>query len=82
MTELGHTISQEDESGIRALVGQLFIIGFHGTVPSDDIQTLIRKYKVGAVRLIPCLSLKYFKSLTLRKMLSQRALSNCLAALK
>ena len=28
---------------------QLFIVGFHGDVPSDDIKTLITKHKVGAV---------------------------------
>jgi beta-N-acetylhexosaminidase len=28
---------------------QLFIVGFHGHVPSEDIKTLIQTYKVGAV---------------------------------
>ena len=28
---------------------QLFIVGFHGHVPSEDIKTLITKHKVGAV---------------------------------
>ncbi|KAF8865716.1 putative beta-N-acetylglucosaminidase [Acephala macrosclerotiorum] len=34
---------------LRAKVGQLFIVGFHGHVPSEDIETLIKVHKVGAV---------------------------------
>ncbi|TVY91803.1 Beta-hexosaminidase [Lachnellula willkommii] len=37
------------ESQIQDQVGQLFIVGFHGLVPSKDIIKLIQDYKVGAV---------------------------------
>ncbi|KAG4427727.1 hypothetical protein IFR05_016791 [Cadophora sp. M221] len=37
------------EEELRSKVGQLFIVGFHGHVASEDIKTLIRTYKVGAV---------------------------------
>ncbi|KAG0648385.1 N-acetyl-beta-glucosaminidase [Hyphodiscus hymeniophilus] len=34
---------------LRTNIGQLFIVGFHGHVPSEDIKTLVTKYKVGSV---------------------------------
>ncbi|EKD16422.1 uncharacterized protein L3040_008523 [Drepanopeziza brunnea f. sp. 'multigermtubi'] len=34
---------------LKAKVGQLFIVGFHGHVASEDIKTLIKEHKVGAV---------------------------------
>jgi beta-N-acetylhexosaminidase len=37
------------EEEYKGLVGQLFIVGFHGTTPSKDIEMLIREYKVGAI---------------------------------
>ncbi|TVY40999.1 Beta-hexosaminidase [Lachnellula occidentalis] len=37
------------ESQIRDQVGQLFIVGFHGLVPSENIIKLIQEYKIGAV---------------------------------
>ncbi|KAH8816653.1 putative beta-N-acetylglucosaminidase [Xylogone sp. PMI_703] len=37
----------EDE--LRAKVGELFIVGFHGHVLSEDIKTLITTHKVGSI---------------------------------
>jgi len=37
------------EEDYKGLAGQLFIVGFHGTTPSKDIEMLIREYKVGAI---------------------------------
>ncbi|KUJ20071.1 putative beta-N-acetylglucosaminidase [Mollisia scopiformis] len=42
------SIAWTDEE-LRAKVGQLFVVGFHGHVPSDDIKTLIKVHKVGTV---------------------------------
>ncbi|RFU26927.1 hypothetical protein B7463_g9397, partial [Scytalidium lignicola] len=37
------------EEELRAKVGQLFIVGFHGHVPSEDIKTLITTRKIGSI---------------------------------
>ncbi|KAH6715139.1 putative beta-N-acetylglucosaminidase [Leptodontidium sp. MPI-SDFR-AT-0119] len=47
MTSSTSTPWSEEE--LRSKVGQLFIVGFHGHVASEDIKTLIRTHKVGAV---------------------------------
>ncbi|TVY27097.1 Beta-hexosaminidase [Lachnellula hyalina] len=50
MADLKHLESLSyTDSQIRDQVGQLFIVGFHGLVPSKDIIKLIQDYKVGAV---------------------------------
>ncbi|KAE8450154.1 hypothetical protein EG329_006935 [Mollisiaceae sp. DMI_Dod_QoI] len=47
MVESASTIWSDEE--LRIKIGQLFIVGFHGHVPSKDIETLIKDHKVGAV---------------------------------
>ncbi|OBT71020.1 hypothetical protein VF21_10127 [Pseudogymnoascus sp. 05NY08] len=37
------------EEELRAKVGQLFIVGFEGHVPNEDVKTLIKTHKVGAI---------------------------------
>ncbi|TVY40196.1 Beta-hexosaminidase [Lachnellula subtilissima] len=50
MADLKHLASLSyADSQFRDQVGQLFIVGFHGLVPSKDIIKLIQEYKVGAV---------------------------------
>lgn len=43
------TVTTWTDDELRTKVGQLFIVGFHGHVPSEDIKTLITKHKIGAV---------------------------------
>ncbi|PVH79801.1 glycoside hydrolase family 3 protein [Cadophora sp. DSE1049] len=42
-------ITPWSDEELRSKVGQLFIVGLHGHVASEDIKTLIRTHKVGAV---------------------------------
>ncbi|TAQ89249.1 hypothetical protein B7494_g2412 [Chlorociboria aeruginascens] len=41
--------SPEVDHMLRIKIGQLFIVGFHGLTPSEDIKTLIQVHKVGAI---------------------------------
>ncbi|KAH7377982.1 putative beta-N-acetylglucosaminidase [Cadophora sp. MPI-SDFR-AT-0126] len=47
MASIPTTLWSDEE--LRSKVGQLFIVGFHGHVASEDIKTLIQTHKVGAV---------------------------------
>ncbi|KAH6684545.1 putative beta-N-acetylglucosaminidase [Halenospora varia] len=49
MTETQTNTAPWSDEELRTKVGQLFIVGFHGHVPSEDIKTLITKHKVGTV---------------------------------
>ncbi|KAF4635568.1 hypothetical protein G7Y89_g2509 [Cudoniella acicularis] len=49
MESLSNHATPWSEEELRAKVGQLFIVGFHGHVPSEDIKTLITTHKIGTV---------------------------------
>ncbi|RDL35281.1 uncharacterized protein BP5553_07212 [Venustampulla echinocandica] len=49
MAAITNTTAPWSDEELKAKVGQLFIVGFYGHAPSEDIKTLITTHKVGTV---------------------------------